>query len=166
MFGTLCWDLHVGGCTTCRIPSTAPADAGVALNRVGRDAHHLINQSAGFRAPDDDARYHVVFACETGEADGADETGEAGIVITSWHVSSRSMALSLARRRALPVAAHHVPIGAVVALSTVTRSCGLTPTLRPRLPPDTRISSNCRALSSSTVLCRVRWPSGEMPPTT
>jgi len=47
---------------------------------------------------------------------------------------------------------HHVPIGAATAFKTLSRSCGFTPTDRPRLPPETRIWSNCRALSSNTVL--------------
>ena len=56
--------------------------------------------------------------------------------------------------------------GAVTAAVRRIRSAGASSMSRPRRPPETRMVSRARALSSSTVGEGCRWPSGEMPPST
>ncbi len=91
---------------------------------------------------------------------------ELGFTESAQSRRFRRTCTSYCRRRCAQYDFFVVPIGATTASSTCARSCGSTPRLRPRLPPDTRISLNSIADSSSTVVCLVRWPSGEMPPTT
>jgi hypothetical protein len=57
-------------------------------------------------------------------------------------------------------------MGATSASAALTRSAGANPMLSPRRPPETYTVLSPSADSSTTHGCRLRWPSGEMPPTT
>ncbi len=116
-----------------------------------------------------------------GRAHGSDRLGVAGLRrdqdarartgAPARHLGRPHARRHLGKPRRVPldrVLARHsrLAMDAVEAPVTATRSAGARPMSSPRRPPLTYTDSKPSAEASTTVLRRLFWPMGEMPPTT
>ena len=101
----------------------------------------------------------IAIDCDVLQADGGTRTA----AITGAYVALADAVSWLGDRKKL---AKKEPLIQSVAAVSVARSVGASCTSRPRRPALTQTRSCSRAEASTTVVDRVRWPSGEIPPTT
>ena len=94
-----------------------------------------------------------------------DQTKHGTLFSPFWHSQFRVTSCTLRFYKKMTVLYFSSRMSRNGALTIFAKSCGVSSTLNPRLPPETKIVSKLRADCSMTVATRFFCPNGLMPPT-